>query len=269
MLEIMLVDRPGQQNVTLANESLRDLVKFSHLTGAEMEFITFATSYGLYTKNGAITPNEMFVPLKFNLGGVVDLRGGQGRIVVRWTVQSSVFTAEVDTAASYFTIDAIEVDEAEYDLPITKSFLVEPSQDKPRIDMGDNVREISILNHDKADIFESTAALINFNLKALNYNRADDYLELLNKNVAQYTTTAEFLTRYQNFDIYKSSDDLDNVVLEPVFAKANITTGNNIVMWRSFIRTDYHVTRGALVDARKEARLGRKGSFNKELAKTL
>lgn len=257
-------------NKVLFNENLRDMLALSHLHAPTYEFVKNPFMF-VPTSNAFVNPVFALIPLRFWIGGVIDLSGkNAGEVILEWSLGNDFFGTTVDTSASTINIDVIETDAAEYETPITLSHLIEPNQPTPTFGLGDNVREIALFNHDKQTILTADQVLEEIVISSSNgYNRADKFDELLTKSINQYSDVADAFVRKQNFIVYKDNNDLDDCQVELKFNKANLTAGNNILLFRTFITNDWLRTRAAIKDAKRSATDRAKGDFSPAIAKEI
>lgn len=256
--------RNGAETV-MFNHTLRQLVILSHLTTNTYNFIKNGVQV-LFTLSSAAGIDTALMGLRFDFGGPICLIGDD-EFTLRYQLNDGFFggaAAGVNNALSFIELDETESTTVEYFIPITHAYVIEAGQNTLSFALGDNVQSIVFANYDKGSATTANQIINSLSLKSKQLSKEDDYLEILTKNFSYYPTMAEAINRYQNFVIYQGHDDLDGVTLNMNLNSANVTASNNWILSRNGVSDDWLVTRGHMIEQKKDSeQLG--GRYNPAL----
>lgn len=257
--------RRGGRELEIFNHTLKLLVLMSHLKSATYDFLNSGgASFIDYGTVGTVEYN--LVPLRFDFGGPLNLIDSD-EFVLEWTLNTGFFVAGsgINSSASYIQIDETETTEVEYFVPITRTKVIEGSQDNPTWELGDNIMQVNIFNYDKFDYLSTSQVIKNVSFKSDKVNKNDNIDELITKAISYYPTPAEAALRKQNFIIYEGKEELDGVSLNLSLNSANVTSSKNYIAWRTFYTDDWLTTRAGVLESNLQAKSDKKGSFNPNL----
>jgi hypothetical protein len=251
--------RRNGQEIEMFNHTLKNLVILSHLR---------TTTYRSLNPNFFIALDVMNTiglnTLRFDFGGPLNLIGDD-ELLLEWSLNSTYFQSGIDSANSFISLDETECTDVEYFVPITRSKVIEGSQDNPSYSLGDNVMSIVIANYDKASIYTADSVIKTLRLKTEKFAKNDTFNELLAKGVSYYSDINEFFARYQTFQVYSGADELDGVELNLSLNSANVTSSKNYVLWRTFYTDNWLVTRATTISEQMNQKADKKGTFNSAL----
>jgi hypothetical protein len=255
--------RRGGQEITLFNETLKNLVLLSHLRN-NVYYALDPFGNGFVYQNLAST--EGILPMRFDFGGCLNLVGDD-EFIISWQLNSGFFNpaVNIDTAQSYISLDETETDEIEYITPITYTQVIEANQTNPTYSLGDNVLNIILANYDKPSFLTSEKVVNSLKLTSDKLSKDDSYNEIVTKAISYYPTIAEAGNRYQNWIVYQGVEELDNVQLNLNLQTANVNASKNFVLVRRFITSSWLVTRATMIEANRNAKAEKKGSYNSSL----
>lgn len=255
--------RNGQE-IEMFNHTLKNLIILSHIKTPTYEFLSPGSFLLVGTAGGGV--DSYIVPLRFDFGGTINLIGSD-EFVLEWQLNPGFFIqgTNLNTSACYISLDETESSEVEYFVPITRSKVIEGSQDNPSYSLGDNVLNIILANYDKLDFDLSNRVVKTLRLKSDKITKNDTFDELLTKAVSYYPVAYSFGVRLQNWVIYQGADELDGVELNLSLNSANVTSSKNYVLWRTFYTDNWLVTRATALSEMAIAKSDKKGNFNSAL----
>ena len=255
--------RNGQE-IELFNHTLKNLVILGNIKSPTYNFLNSNTVVYLNALG-----QTALSPIRFDLGGPINLIGND-EFILEWTLNTTYFNtvAGVVPSTSYITVDETETCGVEYFVPITRSKVIEGSQDNPTYSLGDNVMTIVLANYDKTDFLTANQVVKTIRLKSDKVNKNDDFNELITKSMSYYSTASEAGLRLQNWVIYDGADELDNVDLNISTNSANVVSSKNYVLWRTFYTDNWLVTRAETLRSALDSKADKKGTFNPALLST-
>lgn len=250
--------------IEMFNHTLKNLVILSHLKSSTYDFLAPFTL--LYTGTPAPGIDTFIVPLRFDFGGPLNLIASD-EFVLEWTLNQGFFnaSANLDMNACYIAMDETETSEIEFFVPITRSKVIEGTQDNPTYSLGDNITTIILANYDKTSFNLADRVIKTVRLKSDKLNKNDSFDELITKAISYYSTPNEMASRLQNWIIYNGADELDNVDLNISTNPSNVTSSKNYILWRTFYTDNWLVTRAMALKEQSEIKADKKGSFNPSL----
>ncbi|WP_306643768.1 hypothetical protein [Sanyastnella coralliicola] len=227
----VVLDRDGQ-STTIVKGNLQVLLEDALFHDETYDLLS--TNAGqVLTAHGASTKAINLLPFIFELGGIINLRGGDAlQITLDWKTGS--LHSDISESASYAIFGVTEGIGLEYVTPIVKTIAIQSGQDDYRMALGDNVMSIVYVNTDKTSIATADRCIQDVNLRADKFKRKWKYEELLGKRLRQFSTLAQAGLRYQSFQIFSGHQDLDDVTVEFSLEPTNINVGKNYLVVRSF-----------------------------------
>lgn len=261
-LQLKITLRRNGSETVLANTTLQNLAMMSEFFGPLWSFI-FPTVTGVSLLAG---PTKAMVPLRIDLGGAINLTGND-ELTVEWQLNNTAFftATNVTAASSFIQLDECETQEIEWITPVMSVSVIEGSQQNVSYNLGENILSVLLLNYDKTTVLDGAAVVNNIQLSSNRVNKNDNYYELLTKQYSYHSTSAEAVTRVQNFCIYSGGDEIDNVKLDLNLVTGNVTSSKNFVLTRSFITDNWLVTRATMLQSQRDATADQKGSFEESL----
>lgn len=260
--------RNGVSN-TLFNTTLLNLLIISLIMNPLWFYMFPTVTGGLHLIAG---PTKALVPLRFDLGGPLNLTDND-EFAVEWNLNpTSFFTAtNVTVASCYIQMDECETAEIEWVTPFLDVTVIEGTQQQISYSLGDNVLSVLLVNYDKTANYTYDANQV-VNMLVLTgqcagkqYGKNDNFYEILTKNYSYYPTYQEAGYRYQNWIVYSGGDELDAVKLDLTLNIANVTSSKNFVLVRRFFTDNWLVSRATLLRDIKDSSKDDKGKYDDSL----
>lgn len=262
-LQLKATLKRGGNEVVLFNTTAKNILIMS-LIFSPLYYYIFYNSQAQTLVAG---PTKILQPYRIDFGGPINLTQND-ELIIEWQLNSSFFSAtNLSLSASYIEMDECETTDIEYITPVLDVKVIEGSQQNPTYSLGDNVLSIILANYDKTDILEASAVVNSIKLSSNQMGKNDNYRELLCKLFSYYPDLTQAALRVQNFALYAGSDELDGVSLDLNLNTSNVTSSKNFVLTRSFITSDWLVTRAETILAAKNARSDKKGQYDASLLK--
>lgn len=257
--------RRNGSEVVMFNSTAKNLLIMSLILNPLYYYIAVPS----VIQNTVAGPTQGVQPFRFDFGGAINLIGND-EFILEWQLNSTFFAAtNLSLSASYVQIDECETTDIEYFTPIFTTQVIEANQQNPSFSLGDNVLSVILANYDKTDYLTTTAVVNNIKLSGksggFNVSKNDNFFELMVKSASYYQTIAEAAVRLQNWILWSGGDELDGASLDLNLNTANVTSSKNFVLTRSFITSDWLVTRGLELKARKDASADNKGNYDESL----
>lgn len=259
--------RRNGSEIEMFNHTLKNLVLLSHIKSSTYDFLLNGVVIQVGSAGGGI--DSYIVPLRFDFGGTINLIGDD-EFILEWQLNSGFFSASANLNLNtcYISVDDAESSDIEYYVPITRSKVIEGSQDNPTYSLGDNIMNLMLVNYDKTGFNLADRVVKTLRLKSDKITKNDTFDELLTKAISYYTAPSEALVRNQNWIVYQGAEELDNVELNLSLNSANVTSSKNYILWRTFYTDNWLVTRGTALKDKADSKSDKKGTFNPALLDT-
>lgn len=255
--------KEGAQPIELFNTTLKNLVTLTHIKTAAFEYIQSPGAVFTQAVSAGPVVNGI-VPLRFDLGGILDL-DGDDKLVVEWILNDGFWGASVDQANSSIEVDECRAIGEEYFTPKTNVIVIQASEQNPSYSLGDNVMNLVIANYDKATALSNVAVINSLSLNSRQLVKNDSYREIVNKNLNYYSNSTEAAVRIQNFIIFQGENELDALSLNLNLNTSQVAASKNFILYGSFMTSDWLVTRAEQKYKARMAAAEKKGSYNSSL----
>ncbi|MDN4163964.1 hypothetical protein QWY31_00545 [Cytophagales bacterium LB-30] len=212
--------------VPLVAISNYDRSGFVHLASDTVHYKTIL-AHGIATKAQAI------VPFVIDLGGVLNLKGGD-ELIFMVQPKNGVFAAAINSSTSFFEFDVIRGIGVESYIPYIKTESITAGKGQDTFSIGDNVKQIMFVNADKTGVLDADQVIQNFDLSSDKLSFSDTYRQLQAKRDASFATKEQSDARRQTFLLFEDEQDIDQVNIELQFVGANVNTSKNWIVYRSF-----------------------------------
>lgn len=219
------------------NESLQPLVVESSMISGLSEFVqpNGGTEIIQNVLQGVATKAVVIIPMQIDLESVIDLQEDD-LLQLTVTSKGGEYSADVDTANSFISVDVVEGEGYEIALPQIDVLSVNPNEGTNNYDAGDSVKCIVFVNNDKSDNLASSQVIDNITLMSDKVNISATSDDLLDRNLG-YMTRPQFESLGQSRIILMPKEGrlCNNVTLEASFDSSNVNGGENFFVIRRFV----------------------------------
>lgn len=256
-VDVSCVLYQGGKETTIFSGSLKPLAMASTFLTSSWPYANGTASIVLST--GATATSLQ--PVSIDFGGVINLKEGD-----KMTVEARVNTGFVGTnqnaSTSNLTVSALEGIGLQWVTPKIQYQTIGQGESNFRQNIGDNCTSIHYVNTDTTSDVTSAQPISNLRLFSDRYNVNDSNSQLLSKKYLQFNG-AYLVARFNNYQIL--TQEVDDCRLELDLVPANVSTGQNYIVWRTFETSEKQVTKAKksrskhVAKALGKLRTGRRG----------
>lgn len=198
---------------------------------------------------------QALVSFTVPLGGPIDLHGDD-IVYIEVNNNAGLFTSQALEPSSYLEVKPVKCYGIERFIPKIETRVIQANEQSNQYMIGDNLIKLAILNYDKTDYTQNVINNLVFSSDRLDetYTFADlisRKIERFGKQLIPVSPDVSLqIQEDQSFIVTDMHEEFDAVQLELNFNGANVTAGNNyIVFWTYY--TDW--TMVAKADAKAES----------------
>lgn len=260
-VDVSIVLYQGGSETTICSGSLLPLVMASGFKTTQ--FSCANSTSGLTILGGSGATLSSLQPTSIDFGGVINLRGSD-----KMTVEVRCNTGFVSATAtkrqntsSNMTISALEGIGLQWVTPKIQYQTIGNGESNFRQNIGDNCTSIHFINTNITSTSSVNQPISNLRLFSDRFNVNDSNNQLLSKRSSQFATVGAVANRFSSFEVLDR--EVDDCRVELDLVPANVLTGENYVVWRTFETGTSQVKRAKSSRAKHQAKSMRKITRNR------
>lgn len=237
-LQLQRKKRNGQLSKTIIfSDNLKVLGMETAIGTGLMQFISPANGTGtplILVPNGVAVIEEAIIPVKIDLGSVIDLRNDD---TLSLTISSNgqEWGGNADASASFLEVNWFEGSGQEFATPIIQTDSVSSGESNNVYNVGDCVRRVVFINIRETDTQTANQIIDTVNVTTASFQTSDTWNELQSYNASQINGF-DYLFNAQSAILMNTQQKLQNqVAVDIQFIATNISGGQNYIVSRKYI----------------------------------
>jgi hypothetical protein len=250
-VDVSIVLYQGGKETTIASGSLQPLAMASGFQNA-----SWIQSFGLSaTALLAGSTGSSFQSGMINFGGTINLRGND-KLTVEVRCNTGFLPANSNTSTSNLVVAGVEGIGLQWVTPKIQYQTIGNGESNFRQNIGDNCTSLHYVNIAEVSNLTAVQPISNLRIFSDRYNVNDSLTNLLSKRTQQFQTMGEASLRCSNFQLI--NQEVDDCRVELDLVSAQVTTGENYVVWSTFDTGEKQVQRAKRSKAKHTAKAMRK-----------
>jgi len=251
-VDVSIVLYQGGKETTIASGSLQPLAMASGFQNS-----SWIQSFGLSpVPLLAGGTGSSFQTGMINFGGTINLRGNDKMTVEVRCNSGFLPNSTSNVNASTLVVAGVEGIGLQWVTPKIQYQTIGNNESNFRQNIGDNCTSLHYVNIAESSNLSAVQPISNLRIFSDRYNVNDSLTNLLSKRTQQFQSLSESNSRCSNFQLI--NQEVDDCRVELDLVPAQVTTGENYVVWSTFDTGEKQVQRAKRSKAKHTAKAMRK-----------